>query len=160
MNLRFKFSCIILALSFATACKPSDEVNLYTGNEVDFELLPGDFDGNTTSGNLMIKERTDGNAEIEITLNGIIQGASHPAHLHFGSLEANGLMASLLNPVEETNGIGKSSTLLTALDNGTIINYASLLVFDGSVKIHFEQTGALKHVILGATNIGINSSAN
>ncbi len=161
MSLKFKFFFLIIAFAVITGCNSSEgEVNIYTGNEVSYELIPGDFQGNETSGILKIKERTDGKGEIEIMLNGVINGAVHPAHLHFGDLNANGLVATHLNPVEETDGVGKSNTLIEQLVNGDDLDYNALLLFDGSVKIHFEATGDLKDVILGATNIGINGSAN
>jgi hypothetical protein len=160
-NLKFRISFLITVLVIVTACESSnDEVSLYTGNEVNFELISGEFEGNETSGVLTIKERTDGKGEVEITLNGVINGAVHPVHLHFGGLNADGLVATYLNPIEEINGVGKSNTLIDQLDNNIELNYNSLLIFDGSIKIHFESTGDLKDVILGATNIGLNSQAN
>lgn len=161
MFTKVKISLLIIAVVLIAACdSSSDGDSLYTGNEVNFELISGEFEGNTTSGNLTVKERTDGSAEIVILLNGVIKGASHPVHLHFGSLSDDGLVATYLNQIEEVEGVGQSTTLLSELDNGTAINYNSMLAFDGSVKIHFESTGELKDIILGASNIGMNSAEN
>ncbi len=153
---------LILALTISLVACQSDggADSPFTGNEVSFTLIPGEVEGNTTTGTLTIKERTDGRGEIEITLNGVIQGAEHPVHLHFGNLSENDLVATYLNDIQEIDGVGKSSTTLQLLDDGTQLQYSDLVSFDGSVKIHFEATGSLKDAVLGSTNIGINSSGN
>lgn len=148
-------------LSIAVFSCGSDSGNAeFTGNEMVFQLIPGSVNGNETSGTLVIRERTEGLAQIEITLHGVIANSNHPAHLHYGSLEDNGNMATQLNPVIEADGVGYSVTILNELENGDEITYADLITFDGSVKIHFEASGPLKDEILGSTNIGINSDQN
>lgn len=132
----------------------------FTGNEVQLDLIPGTVEGNTTTGQLMIKERSNGQAQIEITLNNALANADHPVHLHFGSLEDNGEVALFLGRLTEQNGVGTSTTILSALDDNTEINYNSFLNFDGSIKIHFEDSGLLENDILGAVNIGVNASEN
>lgn len=132
----------------------------FTGNEIRMELIPGTVSGNTTSGSLLIRERTDGNAQLDITLNNVLSGAEHPVHLHFGSLEDNGEVATFLTTIREVDGVGKSSTILTSLDNDTQVNYSNMLTFNGSIKIHFEASGPLEDEILGSTNIGMNMGGN
>ncbi len=132
----------------------------FTGNEIRMELIPGTVSGNTTSGSLLIRERTDGNAQLDITLNNILSGAEHPVHLHFGSLEDDGEVATLLTTIREVDGVGQSSTILTSLDNDTQVNYSNMLTFNGSIKIHFEASGPLEDEILGSTNIGMNMGGN
>lgn len=132
----------------------------FTGNEIRLEMIPGTVQGNTTTGQLIIKERTDGLAQIDITLQNVLKNGSHPVHLHFGSLADDDHVATLLNDIKEDNGVGKSSTLLGALENGTQLTYNDLINFDGSIKIHFEASGPLEDEILGAINIGINESEN
>ncbi|NVJ47230.1 MAG: hypothetical protein HWE21_05575 [Cytophagia bacterium] len=153
------FLSAILSLAIFSCASDSGEAE-FTGNEVAFQMIPGSVNGNETSGSLVIRERTGGIAQIEIRLNGVIANANHPVHLHFGSLEDDGNVATLLNPVVEVDGIGQSVTILNQLENGEEIDYAKLIAFDGSIKVHFEASGPLKDEILGSTNIGINSDQN
>lgn len=132
----------------------------FTGNEVRMELIPGTVSGNTTSGSVLIRERIGGTAQLDITLNNVISGAEHPVHLHFGSLEDNGDVATFLTTIREVNGVGTSSTILNSLDNETVISYSNVLTFNGSIKIHFEASGPLEDAILGSTNIGLNMEGN
>ena len=150
----------LLVLFAATACNENNENTDFTGNQVEIQMIPGTVDGNTTTGSLMIKERTDGKAQIEITLNNVIQNAEHPVHLHFGSLEDNGTVATFLTTLKEENGIGKSISILDKLDDNTEVTFAQLIQFDGSIKIHFEASGPMENEILASTNIGLNTADN
>ena len=86
--------------------------------------------------------------------------ADHPVHLHVGSLDDDGDVVLLLERLVEENGVGRSITQLDALEDNTTFNYSSFLNFNGSVKIHFEDSGLLENEILGAVNIGINTAEN
>ncbi|GAB5526063.1 MAG: hypothetical protein Roseis2KO_39350 [Roseivirga sp.] len=149
-----------LVLLFGACDEGNGGDSEFTGNEIRMELIPGTVSGNTTSGSLVIRERTDGNAQLDITLNNILSGAEHPVHLHFGSLEDNGEVATFLTTIREVDGVGQSSTILTSLDNDTQVNYSSMLTFNGSIKIHFEASGPLEDEILGSTNVGMNAGEN
>ena len=157
-----KKALLFLALPlFLFACADDQDVeSAYTGNEVQLTMIPGTVQGNTTSGTLKVKERTDGLAEIQIELENVLKNASHPVHLHFGDLAADGNVATYLNNIIESRGMGKSTTVLRELDNGSIITYDDFLQFDGSIKVHFEASGPLEDEILGSTNIGINEAQN
>lgn len=155
---------ILLGLAFnimlASCSDSSQEESEFTGNEVQLEMIPGTVENNTTSGQLVIRERLDGRAQIEITLNNILDDAQHPVHLHFGSLDDDGEVATFLNTMKEENGVGKSITILNKLDDDTALDYTTLMNFNGSIKIHFESSGPLENEILGSTNIGINTPDN
>lgn len=164
-NVRMKrISTYLATLALVLLIGACDEGNggdsEFTGNEVRMELIPGTVSGNTTSGNLLIRERVDGNAQLDITLNNVLSGAEHPVHLHFGSLEDNGDVATFLTTIREVDGVGRSSTILTGLDNDTQVSYSNVLTFNGSIKIHFEASGPLEDAILGSTNIGLNMEGN
>ena len=132
----------------------------FTKNEVRMEMIPGTVQGNTTTGTIVIKERTDGSAQLDITLNGVIANAVHPVHLHFGSLKDNGDIATYLSELREDNGVGLSSTILGNLSNNSTLDYNNFLQFDGSIKVHYEESGPLENELLGAVNIGLNSNEN
>lgn len=150
----------VFALFSCTENAETDQAIPFTGNEIRLVMIPGTVLGNTTSGQMVIKERTDGRAQIEITMENILKNGSHPIHLHFGSLADDDNVATLLNELKETNGVGRSSTILGPLEDGTQLTYTDLINFDGSIKIHFEASGPLEDEILGAINIGINESEN
>lgn len=150
----------LLILFIATACSEKDQSSDFTGNELEIQMIPGTVDGNTTTGTLKIKERTDGKAQIEVTLNNVIQNAEHPVHLHFGSLEDDGTVATFLTTLKEENGIGRSISILDKLDDNTEVTFSQLIQFDGSIKIHFEASGPMENEILASTNIGLNTADN
>lgn len=145
---------------FILGCDNQSGEAEFTGNEVSFDMIPGSVNGNETNGTLTIREKSNGLAQIEISLEGVLNNANHPVHLHYGSLADDGNVATLLNPIEEVNGVGKSTTTLNEFENGTAITYADLISFNGSIKIHFEASGPLENEILGSTNIGSNSTEN
>ena len=153
------FGCALVLLMGACGGDSASDSE-FTGNEVTTELIPGTVEGNTTTGTLVIRERTDGKAQLEITLNNVISGAQHPVHLHFGSLDDDGEVATFLTTLTETNGVGRSVTVLSALDNDTSLDYSDLLTFNGSIKIHFEPSGPLENAVLGSTNVGLNVEGN
>ncbi len=158
-----KFKSILfglLVIGFSSCSNDSSADSEFTGNEVRLDMIPGTVEGNTTSGTLVIRERNDGQAQIEISLDNVLSNANHPVHLHLGSLDDDGDVVLFLERLTEENGIGKSITILNALDDNTTMNYTSFLNFDGSVKIHFEDSGLLENEVLGAVNIGINTSEN
>ena len=158
----YLFLFIISAMALV-ACSGNEEIDqslTFTGNETRLVMIPGTVQGNTTTGTLVIKERTDGKAQIELTMQNVLKNSSHPIHLHFGSLADDDKIATLLNELKENDGVGFSSTLLGPLEDGTQLNYRDLINFNGSIKVHFEASGPLEDEILGAINIGLNENEN
>ncbi|WKN41782.1 hypothetical protein [Tunicatimonas pelagia] len=136
-----------------------EESSVYTGRETQYNLLEGSYLETTTSGSITVRERTDKSVEIQLLMEGTLNGAIHPVHLHYGSLQDDGLVAEFLSNLEDAgNNRSQSLTHLTQLADGTTITYDQLIDMDGSIKVHFEEEGALKDVLLGATNIGTNYS--
>ena len=150
---------LALVASLAS-CGGDEGSSEFTGNEVSIALIPGTVEGNTTTGSLVIKERNDGKAQIEVFLNNVLSGAVHPVHLHFGSLDDDGEVATFLTTLNEVNGVGRSTTILDQLDNDESLDYNQLITFNGSIKIHFEASGPLEDAVLGAANIGLNTPGN
>jgi len=123
-------------------------------------MIAGEVQGNSTAGILTIKERTDGKAQIEIIVQNVLPNSIHPIHLHYGSLDDDGNVATLLSELREVNGTGKSVTILSMLENGEVITYKNFVNMDGSIKIHFEASGPLENALIASTNIGINQAEN
>ena len=146
-------------LIFLWSCE-DNTVNEFTGSEMSIPMISGDVQGNVTNGILTIRERTDGLAQIEIIVENIISNAQHPVHLHYGSLDDDGNIATLLNDLTESNTIGRSVTILQELANGEQLLYSDFLVWNGSIKVHFEASGPLENELIVSTNIGLNQSKN
>jgi len=146
----------IVVLVLSSACN-NEEESMYTGRETRYTLLEGSYLDATTSGYITVKERTDQSIEIQLFLEGTLDQAIHPVHLHYGSLQDDGLVAEFLQNVEDVgNNHSQSITHLTQLADGSAITYDRFIGMDGSIKVHFEEEGPLENVILGATNIGTN----
>jgi hypothetical protein len=154
-----KNSFLIILVLITFSC--SDELNgEFTGNEMTIPMISGEVEGNRTNGLVTIRERSDGKAQIELIVENVISNAEHPVHLHYGSLDDNGKIALFLNDLVEVNEIGKSITVLEELSDGELLNYHDLLMWNGSIKIHFESSGPLENALIASTNIGINQSEN
>lgn len=151
---------LLAVLVISCTNNSSEETTEFTGNEVRMEMVPATVQGNTTSGTIVIREKTDGSVQLDITMNGVIANAVHPVHLHFGSLEVDGDVATYLGELREENGIGISSTVLGRLSDNSTLSYSDFLQFDGSIKVHFEESGPLEDEILGAVNVGLNADQN
>lgn len=149
----------LLLLVTIYACS-QEGVNEFTGNEISIPMIAGEVQGNSTSGILTIKERTDGKAQIEIVVQNVLPNSVHPIHLHYGSLDDNGNVATLLTELTEVKGTGKSVSILSTLENGNEISYQDLVNMDGSIKIHFEASGPLEDALIASTNIGVNQVEN
>ena len=153
---------LLAALSLAifaligTGCQP-EEASLYSGREIRYPLIEGSFFDQATSGYLIARERNDQSVELELDMAGTAQEAIHPVHLHFGSLGDDQPVAAWLSPLEDIGG-GKSQSItrLDHLYNDAPMTFDLFKAMDGSVKIHFEESGQWEDVILGATNIGRN----
>ncbi|MEQ9437721.1 MAG: hypothetical protein RIG62_01690 [Cyclobacteriaceae bacterium] len=146
----------VTVLALNSGCS-SEEESLYTGREIQYNLLEGSYLETTTSGYITVRERNDHSIDIQLLLEGTLDNAIHPVHLHYGSLQDDGLVAEFLDNVEDTgNHHSQSITHLTQLSDGSTMTYDRFIDMDGSIKVHFEEEGALKDVILGATNIGTN----
>ena len=155
----FKSIALVFAVVLISGC--NNEISTdFTGNEITIPMIAGEVQGNTTSGIITIKERTDGLAQIEIIVENVLPNASHPIHLHYGSLDDNGNIATLLSELQEINGIGKIVSILTNLENGEQLTYSDFILMDGSIKIHFEASGPLEDALIASTNIGINQPEN
>jgi hypothetical protein len=159
MKTAFYTSALLLFL-LVFGCESEEEEELYTGREVKYEMLKGAFFEHETTGYILIKERIDQSIDIEINMEGTLPNAYHPVHLHYGSLEDDGLVAEFLTYLEDTgNRKSQSITHIKYLRNeDTPITFDRFLEMDASIKVHMEESGEYKDVILGASDIGKNYS--
>ena len=148
---------LVLVTMLAVSCdeKSSAVDNDYTGREMVYDLFQtSDF---PISGNVTFRERTSGEVEVNVSLEGTEGNIYHPVHLHFGDLDVpDAEIAFLLNDLY--GEAGASSTLVSTLSDETAFTFDLIDKFDGSVKIHLGATGEARDVVLAGGNIGINKN--
>ncbi|MEI9920586.1 MAG: hypothetical protein WDO14_17610 [Bacteroidota bacterium] len=133
------------------ACQEPEAVSEFTGNEMSYALVAGsEYD---VSGTISFKERVDGFSTVEIALKGTDGTATHPVHVHLGTIATDGAaVAALLSPVIASTG--KSETLFTKLADDTPIMYKDIVNLEACIKVHLSDQGAGRDVILAGGNIG------
>ncbi len=127
----------------------------YTGNEVVYQLVSvTDYD---MSGRIVFREKKDGSMEVETFLDNAQKGGVHPVHLHHGSVSEDGYLVAILTPVNGDTGSGV--TALNALGNGKSFSYNDLLNYNGSVRVHLDDSYN-SNIILSGGNIGVNNQGD
>lgn len=80
---------------------------------------------------------------------------SHPAHIHEGDATANGDIAiSLSNVSIDADGVGTSITEIKEFDAGNMVNYASLVDYDGYINVHYMNDLSM---LIAQGDVGGNS---
>ncbi|MFH4966884.1 CHRD domain-containing protein [Gaetbulibacter sp. M240] len=90
------------------------------------------------SGTATVLELDDNSIRVDLDLQNTPSGGSHPAHIHVNTAAESGGIAISLEPVDGSTG--KSTTVFTALDDGTAISYNGLLDFDGYINVHLSAS--------------------
>ncbi len=124
--------------------------NALTGNTTSYSL--NEVMGSNVSGSAIFYERMNGEALLEISLNGTMQGASHPSHIHMGSVANPGAIAVMLTPVDGTSGISKTN--ISTKTDDTSFGYNDALNFEGYINIHLSASDLATIVAQG--DIGSN----
>jgi len=126
--------------------------NELTGETVTYSL--GELDVPGINGDVIFEERVNGEALATISLVGTIDGATHPAHIHAGSVaNAPGDIIFTFNPVDGTTGV--SATNVTELDDESDFGYQDVLTVDGYVNVHLGPDADLA-TIVAQGNVGAN----
>jgi hypothetical protein len=125
--------------------------NDLSDNSVNYDLSAVGDSG--VSGTATFTERIDGTTQVVIMVNGTEAGNTHPAHIHFNSVEEGGAIAISLNPVDGASGM--SRTQVETRDNNVDISYDELLEFDGYINVHLSPDNLATVVASG--NIGANA---
>lgn len=144
----------LFVLMFVFSCTEKTEIieSEFTGNEVVYQLMSTtDYD---MSGHIIFKEKKDGSLHIETALENTQKGGIHPVHLHHGSVSEDGYLVAILNPVSGDTGTG--TTEITALGSGKSFTYSDLLKYNGSIRIHLDDSYN-SNIILSGGNIGTNN---
>ncbi|WP_442846012.1 CHRD domain-containing protein [Leeuwenhoekiella sp. H156] len=115
--------------------------NDLTGESKSYDLVTKDVEG--ISGTATFSERVNGEALLEVMLDGTPQGGMHPGHIHENSAAETGGIAITLSTLDGTTGVSKTN--ISALNDGSDITYTELLDFDGYINFHAsaEDLGTL-----------------
>lgn len=153
---RFCRSLLCITAIMLVSCdgKPPD-LGEFTGKETIY-LFEGQSIHDVT-GSILFQEKKGGSLLATIQLKNTTEGASHPAIIYFGSVEAPESVALILEPVDGSSG--KGTTEFSELGDSTPLNFEELLIFDGHVKIHMDA-GTNIGAVLTSANLGKNSSSN
>jgi len=108
--------------------------NDLTGTTKSYDLVTKDVEG--ISGTAIFSERVNGEALLEIMLDGTPDGGMHPGHIHENSAAETGGIALTLTTLNGTTGMSKTN--ISALNDGTQIGYAGILDFDGYINFHLS----------------------
>lgn len=167
-NLLFAF----IGLTLVASCN-SDDDNAFVGQKKVFALSSVAVPG--ISGTATFIENSDNSTTVQLQLTGTPDGGMHPAHIHFNTAAEGGDIAVTLGVVNGTTGF--STATFSKLDNGTAINFAEILNFDGYINVHLsandlstivaqgdigqnELTGVSKAYVLNEKAVpGINGTA-
>jgi hypothetical protein len=106
----------------------------------------------TISGTVTFEERVNGEALATIELVGTQDGDSHPSHIHNNAAAQGGGIAIDFNNVDGATGISKTN--VAELNDGTPIDYAGLLEFNGYVNVHLSSSNL--GTLIAQGDIGIN----
>lgn len=146
----------LIFCSVLLGCQDQETDTEFTGRAITYTMVKGSYFDQPTEGTVTVKEKVDSSVQIELLMQGTMDGALHPVHLHRGSLLEDETVALYLSPLEDIgNQQSRSTTPLVSLD-GQTLTFNDFQQLDASIKVHFQETGELKNVILGATNIGKN----
>ena len=110
--------------------------NDLTGDSKVYDLVTKDVEG--ISGTATFSERVNGEALVEVMLDGTPDGGMHPGHIHNNSAVEGGGIAITLTTLDGTTGVSKTN--ISALNDGTEIGYSDLLDFDGYINFHLSAT--------------------
>ncbi|HET8808693.1 MAG TPA: CHRD domain-containing protein [Flavobacteriaceae bacterium] len=124
--------------------------NELTGETETYALDP--VSNPNISGNAVFAARANGETLVTITLEGTVDGDTHPAHIHSGSVAEPGDIAITLNNVDGETGI--SATNVSELDADGAINYDALIEYDGYLNVHLSPIDL--DILVAQGNIGAN----
>jgi len=110
--------------------------NQFTGESKTYDLDERAVEG--ISGNIVFRERKNGNALAEINIDGTPDGGVHPAHIHMNSAAESGGILLSLTPVDGSTG--KSETEIRSADDGSAFDYTDVLTANAYVNVHLSAT--------------------
>lgn len=141
---------LILIVSCHSQQNNAEAPDLFTGNTETYTLYQAsEF---AVEGKVILSELKTGFTQIDIQITPTERGLLHPVHVHFSTIEMNGGIAAVLNPIDGETGF--ASTVLMELEDASTMKYQDLIRMDASMKIHFSSTPPEYKTLLVGGNIG------
>lgn len=154
INWKLTFIGLIAAAFLLGACKDDDNLDPTVTEKVyALSALENAGVSSGVSGTVTFRKIDNTSTRVIIQLTGTKAGDSHPAHIHSGSAGTGGSIVVEFAPVD--GATGKSETVVTALKDGTAINYDGLIKYNGHVNVH-KSTADIA-IMIAQGNIGANS---
>ena len=95
-------------------------------------------DNPVVSGYVRIIENEDTSLTAQVILSGLeTNNGDHPTNIYYGTAVDGGDLAITLNPVDSDTGT--STTVFSALDDGTPINYEEFTFFNGHLNVQLSS---------------------
>lgn len=129
----------------------NDNAPQHTGESKQFDLFSKS--NPTISGAITFATRDDGATLITIQLSGTSTGESYPAHIHANTAVEGGAILLDLTPVDGASG--RSETVVTTLNDGSLITYQQLINdLNGYANVHLSASDLA--TIIAQGDIGRN----
>lgn len=135
MKLKLLLSLILFGVLFN--CESDENTDILNQRDTKVYDL-GSVSDPAITGFATFIENTNGTVTVELELSNTIEGEMHPAHLHFNTAAETGAIALTLGTVSGISG--KSTVTVSALDDGTPIDYNTLRNFDGYINVHQSES--------------------
>lgn len=146
------FACILLILLVLTfGCTTDDNIDtLNKLNTKDYNLES--VSDPAISGFVEFTENPNGSVSVDIELINTMESQMYPAQISMNTAVESGSIVITLSPVNGTTG--KSTTVLSAFDDGTTLAYSQLLTYDGYLSVSLDN--ANPNVLVAQADIGEN----
>lgn len=142
---------VLVSMSSFMGCSDDDNAPQLTGESKQFDLFSKS--NSAISGVVTFATRDDGATVITVQLNGTSAGGSHPAHIHANTAAEGGSILLDLTPVDGASG--RSETVVTALNDGSLITYQQLINdLNGYINVHLSTSDLA--TIIAQGDIGKN----
>jgi hypothetical protein len=141
---------LLASMMFFMGCSEDDPKPQLNGDSKQFVLVSKS--NPAISGTVTFAQRDDAATLITVQLNGTSAGGNHPAHIHASTAAEGG--AILLDLTAIDGASGKSETVVTALNDGSLISYDQLINLDGYVNVHLSSSDLATLIAQG--DIGLN----
>lgn len=162
-NLSF-LSIVLFSLLFSVGCSKDDYNSPQPPKDDSIAQLVGEpkkfvlfsKSNPAISGTVTFQKRSDAATVITLQLVGTTAGQSHPAHIHATTAAEGGAILLDLSPV--IGATGKSETIVSKLNDGSVITFEQLLTIDGYVNVHLSANELSTLVAQG--DVGSNELTN
>ena len=145
---------LLISMMFFIGCSDDDTYPQMSGESKQYVLFTKS--NPSVSGTVTFSKRSDNATVITVQLSGTSAGGNHPAHIHSNSAAEGGGILLDLNPIDGKTG--KSETVVTALNSGSLVTYNQLIELDAYVNVH--QSGTDLATLIAQGDIGVNELTN